>query len=101
VRPAEVERMSFLEEYIGRVVVVLTPIFAGLAGWLATWAAAHLPGNPQLDSGEVTVIFVAGASAATSAALAWLKGRREYERDQAAIAHERKLLAAERLQDGP
>jgi hypothetical protein len=71
--------VRFLEQYIGRVVVVLTPVFAGLAGWLATWAADHLPGNPQLDSGEITAIFVAGAGAATSALLSWLKGRREYE----------------------
>jgi hypothetical protein len=71
--------MSALETYISRIVVVLTPIFAGLAGWVATWAAEHLPGGPQLDATEMTAIFVAGVGAAVSAVLAWLKGRREYE----------------------
>lgn len=73
--------MSFIETYIGRVVVLLTPVFAGVAGSLASWAAQHLPGGPALDSGELTAVFVAGAGAATSAVLAWLKGRREHERD--------------------
>ena len=71
--------MEFLEEYIGRIVVLLTPVFAGLAGWLATWAAQHLPGGPVLDAQALTAIFVTGAAAATSAVLSWLKGRREHE----------------------
>jgi hypothetical protein len=71
--------MRFLEEYIGRIVVLLTPVFAGVAGTIASWAAQNLPGGPALDSAELTAIFVAGAGAATSAVLAWLKGRREHE----------------------
>jgi uncharacterized membrane protein YeaQ/YmgE (transglycosylase-associated protein family) len=89
--------MKFLEEYIGRVVVLLTPVFAGLAGWLATWVAQNLPGGPALDEQALTAIFVSGVGAAVAAVLSWLKGRREYESNEAAIAHERKLLAAERL----
>lgn len=84
--------MKFLEEYIGRVVVLLTPVFAGLAGALASWAAQNLPGGPVLDSGELTAVFVAGAGVATSAALTWLKGRREHERDAAAARHELRLI---------
>ena len=71
--------MRFLEEYIGRIVVLLTPVFAGLAGWLATWAAQHLPGGPVLDQEALTAIFVSGVGAAVAAVLSWLKGRREFE----------------------
>lgn len=80
--------VDFIETYIGRIVVLLTPVFAGVAGWLATWAAAHLPGNPALDATELTAVFVAGAGAATSAVLAWLKGRREHEAHLASLDRE-------------
>jgi hypothetical protein len=84
--------MKFIEEYIGRIVVVLTPVFAGAAGWLATWAAAHLPGSPVLDAGEITAIFVVGVLAAVSAVISWLKGRREYEQNKQAAAFEVELI---------
>jgi hypothetical protein len=71
--------MRFLEEYIGRIVVLLTPVFAGFAGAISVWAARNLPGAPALDAGELTAVFVTGAGFATSAVLSWLKGRREYE----------------------
>lgn len=64
---------------ISRVVTLLTPIFAGLAGWVATWIAENLPGTPQLDSTELTAIFVAGALAAGHAAAKWLEGRAKWE----------------------
>lgn len=64
---------------ISRVVTLLTPVFAGLAGWVAQLAAKYLPGTPVLDSNELTAIFVAGALAAALAAQKWLEGRAKWE----------------------
>lgn len=66
---------------ISRVVVLLTPVFAALAGYVAT-QVARLPGAPQLDSGELTVLFVAGATTAAGAAVTWLRNRGAHERQQ-------------------
>jgi hypothetical protein len=65
---------------ISRTVALLTPIFAGLSGWLATLAAQYLPGAPTLDQGELTAIFVTGATVAAGSALKWLDGRAKHER---------------------
>lgn len=67
---------------ISRVVTLLTPIFAGLAGWIAQLAAKYLPGAPALDTTELTVVFVAGALAAAAAAQKWIENRGKWE-----IAH--------------
>lgn len=68
---------------INRVVVLLTPVFAGLAGSVAVWVAENFPGAPALDSGELTAIFVAGATSGLGAALSWLKGWQNHEQAQA------------------
>lgn len=70
---------------INRVVALLTPIFAGVAGWIAQWCAEHLPGAPNLDSGELTAVFIAGATAATGAALQWLNGWQKHEDREALL----------------
>lgn len=59
---------------LNRIVVLLTPIFAGLAGAVVQWVAIHFPGAPHLDDTELTAVFVAGATAAAAAALKWLHG---------------------------
>ena len=66
-----------------RIVALLTPVFAALAGGLATWVADTVPGAPSIDSGELTAIFIAGATAATAAAYKWLDGWAKYERTKA------------------
>jgi hypothetical protein len=65
---------------ISRLVALLTPVFAGLSGWIATLAAQYLPGAPTLDQGELTAVFIAGATTAAGAALKWLDGRSKHER---------------------
>lgn len=65
--------------YLGRIVVLITPIFVGIAGWLTQWVADHFPGAPNLDAGELSLIFVAGALAAASAVYKWLDNRGKYE----------------------
>lgn len=63
---------------VSRAVVLLTPVFAALAGYVAT-QALRLPGAPVLDAGQMTVVFVAGAGAAGGAAVKWLHGRSKHE----------------------
>lgn len=67
---------------LNRIVVLLTPIFAGLAGTFTSWAAQNLPGSPQLDSAELTALFVAGAATGLAAVWKWLQGWQGYEARQ-------------------
>ena len=64
---------------VSRIVTLLTPIFAGAAGWVAEWCAQHLPGTPALDGGELTAVFVVGATAAGAAVVQWLNGLQKHE----------------------
>lgn len=64
---------------LNRIVVVLTPAFAGAAGWVCEWSAQHLPGTPQLDKGQLTAIFIAGAASGASAAIKWIHGWQKHE----------------------
>ena len=64
---------------LNRLVVLLTPVFAGVSGWLVQWVGDHFPGAPSLDQGELTALFVAGAAAAVSAAYKWLDGWQKHE----------------------
>lgn len=66
-----------------RVVTLLTPVFAGLAGTLATWMADNLPGAPAVSKDGLTAIFITGAASATAAAYKWMKGWQEHEMRQA------------------
>jgi hypothetical protein len=65
---------------LSRFVTLLTPVFAGLSGWVTTLAVEYLPGAPTLDQGELTAIFVAGATAGAGAAIKWLDGLSKHER---------------------
>lgn len=71
---------------LNRVVVLLTPVFAGLSGYVVQWIANHFPGTPGLDQGELTALFVAGATAGLSAALAWIHGHHQDEQAKAFVA---------------
>jgi hypothetical protein len=64
---------------LNRIVVLLTPVFAALAGWLTEWVAQHFPGTPNLDKGQLTVLFVAGATFAFGKAALWLHGWQKHE----------------------
>ena len=68
---------------VNRIVVLLTPVFAALSGWAATWAAENMPGLPPLDPHWLAGIFVAGAVAAITAAYAWIDGWQGYEQAKA------------------
>lgn len=62
-----------------RIVTLLTPVFAGLAGSIVVWMAENLPGAPQISEAGLTAIFVAGATSATAAAWKWLSGWQKFE----------------------
>lgn len=64
---------------VNRIVAFLTPVYAGLSGWVVQWVADHFPGAPTLSKGELTAIFVAGSTAAIGSALTWLHGWQKHE----------------------
>jgi hypothetical protein len=67
---------------IERVVVLLTPIFVGLAGWVAELAARYLPGTPALDRAQLTAVFIFGGTSALTAAIKWLHGRSQHTQNE-------------------
>lgn len=76
------EAAAYLQKQfpVNRVVVLLTPlVFVPVAGFVTAWVAQHFPGLPQFDAGQVTGFFVAGATAALTAAYRWLKGWEAHE----------------------
>jgi predicted anti-sigma-YlaC factor YlaD len=63
---------------LNRVVVVLTPFFALLAGSIAAWIGDHVPGV-KLDSTQLTALIVAVITAVLTMALKWLHGWQQHE----------------------
>ena len=65
---------------INRVVVLLTPLAATLAGLVAAWLADHAPLiADQVDEGSLTAIFIAAATSVVTMAYKWLDGWQDYE----------------------
>lgn len=64
--------------YIGRIVVLLTPLLAAISGAIVTWVGTVVPGA-NLDGTELTALFVAGAFAVSGAIFKWLENRGKYE----------------------
>jgi hypothetical protein len=57
-----------------RVVILLSPIFVGIAGAIVSWIANHFPGAPKLDASELTAVFIAGSTFAAGKVALWLHG---------------------------
>lgn len=72
-----------MDQYIGRIVVLITPLFAGVSGWIVAWIGENFPGAPTLDERELTALFIAGAGAAAAAIYKWLDNRGKFERNEA------------------
>jgi len=66
-----------------RVVALLTPVFAGLAGFIAQAVSDNFPGAPALDQGELTAIFIAVAASVVAVAWKWLEGWQQHEEREA------------------
>lgn len=62
---------------IERVVALLTPLFGAASGLIVTYIAKIVPGV-HLAPGDVTALFIAGATLAGAAALKWLHGRQKF-----------------------
>ena len=70
-----------MDEYVGRIVAfIVTPIVAGITAWLVPWAAENLPGHPNLNGDQVTLLAVAGIVAVGGVAYKWLENRGKFER---------------------
>lgn len=66
-----------------RIVVLLSPVYVGVAGWLVSWVAAHFPGHPHLNAADVRDLFIAGSLFAAGHVAQWLKGWQAHEKRQA------------------
>ena len=65
-----------------RVVALLTPLAAPLAGWLTTWIATHFPGL-DIPQNALEEIFIAGSLFALAPSAQWLHGWQKWEAQQA------------------
>lgn len=65
---------------LNRIVVLLTPVFGGVAAVLLAWAARHFPGLPLPSKGELTALEVAAFTGAVGMAAHWLNGHQKYEK---------------------
>jgi hypothetical protein len=65
--------------YPNRVVAILTPVLAPLAGWFATFIADRVPGVPKSALNE---IFIAGSVLALAPALQFIQGRLKWDLQQ-------------------
>jgi acyl-CoA synthetase (AMP-forming)/AMP-acid ligase II len=65
-----------------RLVALITPLAAPLAGWIATQAATQLPGL-DLPKSALEEVFIAGALIALAPAAQWLHGWQKWETQQA------------------
>jgi hypothetical protein len=64
---------------IERVVVLLTPVFAAAATWLATLVANNVPGAPQLGASQIMGIEIAVFVSVVGVVIKWLHGRQKPE----------------------
>lgn len=73
--------LTMLQEHFppNRIVALLTPPLAALAGYIAAWVADTFPGLPPIDDAALTAIFIAGAGSVVGIAWKWLQGWQAYE----------------------
>ena len=65
-----------------RVVALLTPIAAAVAGWFSTWVATHFPGV-TIPKNQLEAVFIGGALFALAPAAQWLHGWQKWETQKA------------------
>lgn len=68
-----------------RIVAMLTPVAALLAGATADWLAKHAPGV-KVDAAAFEEIFVGGLAAVVAPAVVWMLGWQKHEAREAAAA---------------
>jgi hypothetical protein len=72
--------VSFLKAFRppNRIVAILTPILAPIAGAISAWIAKNAPGI-DIPESALNEIFIAGAAIALAPAIHWLQGRKEFD----------------------
>jgi acyl-CoA synthetase (AMP-forming)/AMP-acid ligase II len=83
-----------------RLVALVTPLAAPLAGWVATQAATQLPGL-DLPKSALEEIFIAGALIALAPAAQWLHGWQKWEAQQAQTEAAVRVATVEAAADPP
>ncbi len=83
-----------------RVVALLVPLAAPIAGWLTTWIATHFPGL-DIPQNALEEIFIAGALFALAPAAQWLHGWQKWETQQAQTEGAIQVAAVEAAADPP
>ena len=83
-----------------RLVALVTPLAAPLAGWVATQAATQLPGL-ELPKSALEEIFIAGALIALAPAAQWLHGWQKWEAQQAQTEAAVQVATVEAAADPP
>lgn len=68
-----------------RIVAMLTPVAALLAGITADWLAKHAPGV-KVEAAAFEEIFVGGLAAVVAPAIVWMLGWQKHEAREAAAA---------------
>ena len=71
--------MNLDNPYLGRIVVILSPIFLGIGAWLATWIADNLPGNPEISGEDVQFVILGAFLALAGIVYKWLDNRGKHE----------------------
>ncbi|HTP20591.1 MAG TPA: hypothetical protein VMJ65_13355 [Solirubrobacteraceae bacterium] len=67
---------------IGRLVAILTPFLAILAGGISGWVARTFPGV-HLDTGQIVAFMVAGTTAVLTAGFKFMAGWQQHEQNVA------------------
>ena len=71
---------------VNRIVVLLTPFAATLAGALSAWVAKNLPGV-DIPESALNEIFIAGLGIAAAGSAQWLHGFQKWEAREAKASH--------------
>lgn len=67
---------------VNRLVVLLTPLAATLAGAVSAWVAKNIPGV-EISEGALNEIFIAGLGIAAAGSAHWLHGYQKWEQREA------------------
>jgi hypothetical protein len=72
---------------INRKVLLLTPIVAPVAGFVAAWLAKHVPGV-EISEKDLNEIFLAGIAVVLAGSAQWIHGHQKHEAREAEAVRE-------------
>ena len=80
-----------------RIVLLLTPIVAPIAGWLATQSAQHAPGL-GIKEAQLNEIFLAGLGLVLAGSAQWVHGYQKHEAREAEAVREADIASDAELE---